>query len=218
MAWPSKTFDPPGWEDQYQMLGPNELTDEYVRQAALDISLAMVGIANTDPRMYEALYPWDPEWARKDMCKKQSKCALVLLAALRGCGMELPEDGKALAWRFGAVHPPLGVKAPQDPMSQLRLLRGWEAGSYIPAPGCGMIIRQGTNSLTTHALMVEKREGDKLHSTDGGTGKMRKDVRTIVETGGKVYLQDKYIGLRQVIGIIDPAKMREDVVRTWRKP
>jgi len=221
-------FPPPGWESQYQRLDGEEVSDDYIRDVAAHIALSCVGMGNDDPELIEAMYPWDMPGATHSMVfgdKKnppQTKCALFVLMVLRACGFELPEDGKALSWRFGFWKPPAGMHAPEDPMTQLQKLEAYRQGMRLVEPGGAIIIKRpgDTKGLSTHALVVLGYEdgGHKVVSADGGTGKVKQVVRDVVQMGGDLCLRDPVMGNRRILGTIDPADMRSRVVRDYYLP
>jgi hypothetical protein len=211
-------FPPDGWALQGQRLDGEGITADYVRDTSIHIARKCVGLKPFEPRYYDALYPWDIDYHRKSMAAKQSKCALNVLMILRALGFELPEDGKALAWRFGRC--PDGVKPPEDPITQLQRLPGWRAWQHLPEPGDAMMIgRQGDN-VSVHAMVVVGYEdsGHTLVSVDGGSGAVRLARREIVQLGSDLCVRDPAMGIRPIIGTIDVAAMRGLVVREYCEP
>jgi hypothetical protein len=193
-------WNPKGWIDMYQRLD-GDLDDDYKSKALLQVAESLVGVPNTDARVYEALYFWDPPGFQKRMALSQHKCALFALAVLRGCGYLLPEDHKAYAWRFGTLKPPTGARPPQDAMTQLRQLPGWKRANEISQPGTITIIHRPGDPKTTHALVIERVENGLLSSFDGGEkSPVRREVRTIIRIGGKWCLRDKLMGNREILG------------------
>lgn len=214
-------FPPEGtWELQGQRLDGPDVSDEYVRQACIEIARSCIGMRPDDPGLYDALYPWDPEWARKSMAKSQSKCALFALAVLRACGFALPTDGMALSWKYGSNPPPVGIKPPPDPMTQLVSLEKFRKWQHLPEEGCIMVIGRAKEPTSTHALVVLGYEdmGHTVVSADGGMGAIKEARRSVMQQGNTLCLYDKVMGLRPVIGTLDPAEMRGAVIRDYCLP
>ena len=203
-------FPPPGWELQGQRLDGEDVGADYVRETGIHIARSCVGLKPSDVRYQDALYPWDPQAAREDMVRKQHKCALTVLMILRAMGFALPEDEKALAWRYGWWKPPPGVKPPADPMAQLQALPGWQPGARLPDPGSAMIIGRLSEPSSTHALFVTGYEnsGHKVVSVDGGMGAVREARRDVVQMCGDLCLRDK-MGNRPILGTLDVVAMRD---------
>jgi len=212
-------FPPSSWIPQAQRLDGPALSDSYVRQVGTEIARACRGRKIADPIIMDAMYPWDPEWARKDMARGQDHCALFVLMVLRAMGMGLPDDGIAEATRFGTVPLPPGRGAILDPMSRLRELPGWVPGNILPHEGCAVMIGRRNEPRSTHVMWVDHYgSGGVVESTDGGRHDVDKAIRRARQIGRELCLYDSTMGNRTVLGYVDPAKMRSMVVRDYCLP
>lgn len=213
-------FPPDSWVGMNQWLNGEDLTDDYVREVMVEVAKSCVGLKPSDPSYQQALYPWDPQAARESLVREQHKCALTVLVLLRALGYELPEDGKALAWKYGFWKPPAGVRPPEDPMTQLQQLPGWRAGMALPPAGDAMIIGRISEPTSTHALTVVGYEdsGHTVVSVDGGMGAVRLARRAVVQLGHQVCLHDPQMKNRPILGSLDVASMRHLVVREYSMP
>lgn len=210
-------FPPSSWTGQAQRLDGPDLSDEYIRAAGIEIASRCTGPIDR-PVIYDAMYPWDPEWAQRDMAQGQDHCALFALMVLRAMGIELPDDGIPEASRFGSAPLPPGRRPILDPVSRMRQLSGWVAGNDLPPRGCALMIGRVSEPRSTHVLWVDHYEGDQVFSFDGGRGDIHQATRFVRRLGREVCLYDATMGNRAVLGHVDPARMRSAVVREYCLP
>jgi len=199
-------YYPYGWETSNQSLG-GDLSDTFKQHVILDLAESFVGLSNSDPRVYDAMYFWDSLAHKKQMAKRQSKCAWFALTVLRLAGYRLPYDGMRAAWEFANPRPKGLPMKPLNPMSQITTLPGYKNWNNIFSPGSIMIIK-GRSSLSTHALIVKELgmvngKIAEVVSFDGGVQPVRVATRTVTTVNGVRALHDSVMGARTIIGGID---------------
>jgi len=212
-------FPPASWEAQHQRLDGERLDDAYVRAAGVEIARRCSGRAIVDnPAIYDAMYPYDPAWARRDLAAGQDHCALFAIMVLRAMGFALPDDGIAEATRFGTVPLPPGRRAILDPMSRLRELPGFIRGNACPPEGTAVMIGRVSEPSSTHVAWVYAYDDGHALTYDGGRRDIHATRREIRTLGTQRCLYDAAMGNRPILGHVDPALMRALVVRDYVVP
>jgi hypothetical protein len=211
--WPNNLF-----QSQGQYL--HDMTEDQRTETVLQIARSLVGSRDTEQPMLTVCYTFDSPSHRQAMAKAQNKCSLTMAGIMRCAGIshELingPYWGRTDAHSRleslarasdsnGNGHAWLGHDA--MPRRGLVLLIGTDVAH--DTPGRRKIL--ATWGSPGHACIVEKVDGEVVHTIDAGRGPVHRDKRTIVRIGEQVWIKDT-AGLRttrRVYGAIDVGQIR----------